>query len=244
MKRKRRCLALFALVICGILGFGRIAPSRVYLFEGPVRRFSRDKAEDQMGAAECGLAIPRIQVEHDQDGDGILDLDDILDGARKDAANRPKYIDAYYRGGYPPDHEGVCTDVIWRSFRNAGYELKDMVDKDIRANPRAYPRVDRPDPNIDFRRVLNLHPFFRRHALSLTIEVVPHDIDNLSQWQGGDIVIFGAPYHHIAVVSDRRRVDGVPYIIHNRSPFTMEEDALLHWHKYVSPIVGHYRWKP
>ena len=36
----------------------------------------------------------------------------------------------------PPDTEGVCTDVIWRAFKNAGYSLKDMVDEDIKNNFR------------------------------------------------------------------------------------------------------------
>jgi uncharacterized protein YijF (DUF1287 family) len=190
----------------------------------------------------CCLTISRIQSGHDQDGDGISDAADILAGARRDVANRPKYVNAYYRGGYPPDNEGVCTDVIWRAFREAGYDLKAMVDKDIRENRSRYPRVDRPDPNIDFRRVLNLNSFFRHRARSLTLQVIPGKKINLQEWQGGDIVIFGSPCNHIAVVSDRRRNDGVPYLIHNRSPYTMEEDALLYWAQKISPIVGHYRW--
>ena len=52
-------------------------------------------------------------------------------GARKDAEIHPRYNGAYYDGGYPPDDIGVCTDVIWRAFKNAGYNLKDMVDNDI-----------------------------------------------------------------------------------------------------------------
>jgi len=43
---------------------------------------------------------------------------------------------------YPPDDEGVCTDLVWRAFKNAGYSLKDMVNKDIASNVSAYPRVN------------------------------------------------------------------------------------------------------
>lgn len=204
-------------------------------------RFMNNLVSKVVAEPKCKLAIPRIQPAHDEDGDGILDLDDILAGARQDAANRPRYINAYYRGGYPPDNEGVCTDVIWRAFRHAGYDLKTLVDQDIRKNLSRYPRVDRPDPNIDFRRVPNLQQFFRRHAQSLTKELKPWDIENLKQWQGGDIVVFGPPYNHIGIISDRRREDGIPYIIHNRSPYTMEEDALLYWDEHLSPIIGHYR---
>lgn len=194
-------------------------------------------------AAQRGLNIAKIEIDHDQDQDGIKDLDDILEGARKDAANHPLYRSAYYRGGYPPDNEGVCTDVIWRAFKNAGYNLKEMVDRDIRAHLAEYPRVNgKPDPNIDFRRVPNLQVFFKRQATVLTNEVKPGDIENLREWQGGDIVVFGPPLYHIAIVSDKRRPDGVPLIIHNAAPYTKEEDALLYWHQNISKIIGHFRW--
>lgn len=187
--------------------------------------------------------IPRLEIDYDQDGDGIKDLDDILEGARKDAENKPNYRSAYYSGGYPPDNEGVCTDVIWRAFKNAGYNLKDMVDKDIRKNMGAYPRVGtRPDPNIDFRRVPNLESFFKRNAAVLTTELISNDVENLKDWQGGDIVVFGKPLDHIGIVSDIRREDGIPYMVHNAGPYTKEEDAILYWHENISDISGHYRW--
>ena len=195
------------------------------------------------GVDTASLTIPRLSIDHDEDGDGLPDLEDILEGARKDAANKPAYRDAYYRGGYPPDNEGVCTDVIWRAFGNAGYDLKKMVDEDIRRNVRAYPRVGgHPDPNIDFRRVANLTSFFQRKAGVLTTRLTPNDPRNLGAWQGGDIVAFGRPLYHIGIVSDIRRPDGVPYMIHNASPYTREEDAILSWHKNISKIAGHYRW--
>lgn len=189
------------------------------------------------------LEVPKLVIDHDEDGDGTKDLEDILVGARKDAANKPAYRSAYYRGGYPPEDEGVCTDVIWRAFAEAGYNLKDLVDADIKENPSVYPRIQgRPDPNIDFRRVPNLIVFFNRHATVLTTEVSPGDVAILQEWQGGDIVVFGKPYDHIAIVSDRRRSDGVPYLIHNGGPYTKEEDTLLYWHQFVSPITHHFRW--
>lgn len=188
-------------------------------------------------------SIPKIVVNHDQDQDGLADPDDIIQGARKDAANKPAYRSAYYNGGYPPDNEGVCTDVIWRAFRNAGYDLKKMVDEDIRKNLKAYPRVEmKPDPNIDFRRVPNLIAFFTRHATVLTNELIPYDAQNLAEWQGGDIIVFAKPVEHIGIVSDKRRADGVPYITHNAGPYTREEDAILYWQENVSKIIGHFRW--
>ncbi|WP_446898924.1 DUF1287 domain-containing protein [Clostridium sp. LBM24168] len=63
----------------------------------------------------------------DKDKDGIKDQEDILLGARKEAHKKVKYKSGYYIGGYPPENEGVCTDLVWRAFRNAGYDLKGMV---------------------------------------------------------------------------------------------------------------------
>ena len=104
-----------------------------------------------------------IKSNTDFDNDGIDDYTDILEGAKIEAENKPEYKDGYYQGGYPPDTEGVCSDVIWRSLKNAGYSLKDMIDKDIKENLNNYPRVDgKPDPNIDFRRVKNLKVYFEK----------------------------------------------------------------------------------
>ena len=36
---------------------------------------------------------------------------------------------------------------------------------------------------------------------------------NLYQWQAGDIVTYDYPHEHIAIVSDKRGKDGVPYIL-------------------------------
>lgn len=130
---------------------------------------------------------------------------------------------------------GVCTDVIWRAFRHAGYDLKAMVDADIAANTERYWRVEgQPDPNIDFRRVPNLRVFFTRHAESLTTD--PYDI---AAWQPGDIVTFED--RHIGVISDRRNAEGIPYLIHNSGQWQREEDALLRCHRN-HPISGHFRF--
>lgn len=190
--------------------------------------------------SQPGLEVERILSGMDKDSDGIDDLEDIVQGARAEAVRKPKYTDSYYQGGYPPDSEGVCTDVIWRSFRDAGYNLKSMIDKDIKNNLKAYPRVNgRPEPNIDFRRVPNLVSFFKRHADILTTEIVPNNTENLKQWQGGDIVVYGAPLWHIGIVSDKRRSDGVPLIIHNSGPHAEENDMLTDW---PSPMIYHFRF--
>lgn len=96
------------------------------------------KIENKLPPKES-LFIERILSGHDQDHDGIDDLDDIMQGGRAEAQRKPAYINAYYKGGYPPETEGVCTDVIWRAFNDAGYNLKNLIDTDIKNNTNAYP---------------------------------------------------------------------------------------------------------
>lgn len=186
------------------------------------------------------VIIPSIACPTDKDGDGLDDLKDIVAGAKAEVKRKPEYRSAYYQEGYPPENEGVCTDVVWRAFRDAGYDLKGLVDQDIRSNPSQYPRIQgKPDPNIDFRRVPNLISFFQRNGQELTREIKPGDIENLTLWQPGDIVTYGLPHEHIAIVSDKRRPDGVPYIIHNAGPIPTESDQLESW---PSPMTGHFRF--
>ena len=186
------------------------------------------------------LRIPNISCPSDRDNDGVNDLQDIVNGARVEVNRKPQYRSAYYQGGFPPDNEGVCTDVVWRAMRDAGYDLKALVDKDIRENPSKYPRVaGNPDPNIDFRRVPNLIVFFRRYGTELTKDIKPGDVENLYQWQAGDIVTFDYPHEHIAIISDKRRKDGVPYILHNAGSTASETDQLQSW---PSKITGHFRF--
>lgn len=186
------------------------------------------------------IRIPTIACPTDKDGDGLDDLKDIVAGAKAEVERKPQYVSAYYQKGYPPESEGVCTDVVWRAFRDAGYDLKGLVDQDIRANLSVYPRVQgKPDPNIDFRRVPNLIVFFQRNAKVLPREVKTGDVGNLTLWQPGDLVTYGLPHEHIAIISDKRRSDGVPYILHNAGPIPIESDQLESW---PSTITGHFRF--
>lgn len=181
------------------------------------------------------FGINSIKSTTDFDQDGIDDYTDIMLGARQDAKNHPIYKSAYYAGGYPPNDEGVCTDVVWRAFKNAGYNLKDLIDEDIKNNVDLYPRVNgKPDPNIDFRRVPNLISFFSRNATSLST-----DLSQIADWQPGDIVTF--ENRHVGIISDKRNKNGIPYLIHNGGQKNREEDILEIYSLY-SKISGHFRW--
>lgn len=174
--------------------------------------------------------IEQVHSTVDQDGDGIDDQIDILQGALDYIATKPKYKSKYYQTGYPDDGYGVCTDVTANALKNAGYDLMTLMQEDIRTNPNDYD-IDEPDANIDFRRVANLKVYFAHSAVSLTT-----DISEIEEWQGGDIVIFE---NHIGIVSDRRNENGVPYVIHHNDPWqeTYEQDIL----ESRDDVVGHYR---
>lgn len=172
--------------------------------------------------ADFGIADAISSMDRDEDG--IDDQTDILQEVRAYIATQPKYQSRYYATGYPDDGYGVCTDVVAFGLLNAGYDLRQLVNADIRSHPQDY-NIDTPDQNIDFRRVRNLKVYFART-----------DIYDIDQWQGGDIVIFES---HIGVVSDHRNDRGVTYVIHHATPWqeSYEQDILEH----RDDIVGHYR---
>jgi hypothetical protein len=173
--------------------------------------------------------IKTLVSKNDKDSDGIDDYRDIMLGAREYVLSSPKYESGYYDGGYPPEGVGVCTDVIWKGFKNAGYDLKKLIDEDIWENLEEYESIRYVDKNIDFRRVPNLKVFFERHA-----EVLTTDIYDIDEWQAGDIVVFPG---HIAIISEKRNKDGIPYIIHHGGEHTGELDNIM-----LYTIEGHYRW--
>lgn len=166
----------------------------------------------------------------DKDNDGLDDQTDILKNTRKYISKHPKYKSKYYETGYPNDNYGVCTDVVAFALLDAGYDLQELVNEDIKKNKELY-NIDVIDKNIDFRRVKNLQVYFKNNAISLTT-----NINDIAAWQGGDIVIFKK---HIGIVSDKRNKKGITYIIHHANPLqhNYEEDIL----EYRSDIVGHYR---
>ncbi|MCI5789852.1 MAG: DUF1287 domain-containing protein [Tenericutes bacterium] len=165
----------------------------------------------------------------DLDNDGIDDQTDILNNVRTYIATKPKYKSKYYNTGYPNDNYGVCTDVVVFGLKAAGYDLQELVDQDIRENRSRY-NIKTVDKNIDFRRVRNLKIYFDNYAISLSTS-----LDDISDWQGGDIVIFPS---HIGIVSDKRNKDGIPFLIHHANPYQRyyEEDVLK-----MYKIEGHYR---
>lgn len=165
----------------------------------------------------------------------------ILLGARQEVKNRTVYDASYQAVSYPdgdvPAHQGACTDVVVRAFRNAGYDLQQLIHEDMAANFTIYPDnwgLTHPDTNIDHRRVPNQITFFRRFGQELAA-----DIDgNFDGWHWGDVVYwrFANGDEHCGIISDKTLGNGRPLVIHNAS-ITKEEDCLLRW-----KIIGHYRY--
>lgn len=160
----------------------------------------------------------------------------------KDNVNTGKFV--YPNGDLDPSI-GVCTDLIVRVFRKAGYDLQKLVYEDASKNFSAYPYANwgmtKPNANIDHRRVPMLNAYFKRFAKSLAIETTP---DQLGQWQAGDIVIWDltgkGKLDHIGIVSDKRlKKNNRPLVIDNFPDpgYVYEGDRLEEW-----TIRAHYRF--
>jgi uncharacterized protein len=164
----------------------------------------------------------------------------IVEGALKQVGKTTEYDPSYVSIGYPngdiPLKTGVCSDVVVRSYRHAGYDLQRLLHEDMRRNFAAYPQrwgASQPDPNIDHRRVPNLAAYFKRQGGSVRVTHVGTD------YLPGDVVtwsIDGSP--HTGVVSNKRKKGADHFfIVNNRGGGTRVEDVLFAWE-----ITGHYRW--
>ncbi|MDO5701153.1 MAG: DUF1287 domain-containing protein [Bowdeniella nasicola] len=192
--------------------------------------------------SDADFSITPEVASVDADGDGVPDYEDLWLGALAEAERRPTYDSSYVASGrgLPDPETGACTDVVWRAFRDAGYDLPAMVNRDIAARTDAYPRVDQADPRIDYRRVVNLHVFFSTYARSL-----PTDTDSAagfdpSVWQVGDIVTLGpgsGRLTHIAILGPDRDRTGLSWISHNGGQTRRYEPALRSWQ-----VMGHFRF--
>ena len=177
------------------------------------------------------FGIETYKSNVDKDNDGIDDQTDILNNVRGYIATKPQYESKYYAGGYPDDGYGVCTDVVAFGLRGAGYDLRELVNEDIKNNPEKY-NIKVRDKNIDYRRVRNLFTYLEGNSINLST-----DIKNIDEWQGGDIVVFST---HIGIVSDKRNKKGIPYVIHHERPYQEEyEEDILGSRK--NDIKGHFR---
>ncbi|MFP9115285.1 DUF1287 domain-containing protein [Flavobacterium sp. RHBU_3] len=152
-----------------------------------------------------------------------------------------EYIADYTKIAYPngdvPKNQGVCTDVVIRTYRKLGIDLQKEVHTDMAANFAKYPKtwgLKATDTNIDHRRVPNLEVFFSRKGTSLPTTTKPAD------YKPGDIVTWrlanGRP--HIGIVVDKKGDEGRYKMVYNIGYGQVMEDCLFSY-----TINGHYRYK-
>jgi uncharacterized protein YijF (DUF1287 family) len=147
------------------------------------------------------------------------------------------YVSISYPGGDVPADQGVCTDVVVRTYRSLGIDLQRLVHEDMSQAFSTYPAnwgLNRPDRNIDHRRVPNLQIFFSRHGELFKVS------DQATDYQPGDLVTWmvASSLPHIGIISAERSLDGArPLIIHNIGQGPQLEDRL-----FAYPITGHYRY--
>ena len=176
---KKKILIFIILVIFIIISFAFL-----YLFNFiPHRKYTNKD-----------FGIEDYISKTDKDGDGIDDQTDILENVRKYIATKPKYKSKYYGTGYPDDNYGVCTDVVAFALKDAGYDLRELVNNHVKENRNLYD-IDVIDKNIDFRRVLNLKTYFDYNAISLTTDVIR--IEEVARWK----CFFK---RHIGIIFDKR----------------------------------------
>lgn len=166
----------------------------------------------------------------------------IVAAARAQIGQTVRYDPSYQRLDYPngdvPIEAGVCTDVVIRAMRTGHkLDLQKLVHEDMKRHFHLYPKIwglQRPDKNIDHRRVPNLQMFFKRRGWELPVT------KDQKNYLPGDLVTCMVPPEqpHIMVVSDRRTSTGRPLVIHNIGSGTREEDQLFNFR-----LTGHYRMK-
>ncbi|MBE3114507.1 MAG: DUF1287 domain-containing protein [Actinobacteria bacterium] len=152
--------------------------------------------------------------------------------------------------GYPTSNVWISTDVISVTLRDCGYDLMELIYKDMSEHKEAYPMDIKgsktPIKYIDFRVVFFQEKFFQRNALELTVEYDINDENKSLLWQEGDIVYFQFDENNPdkdlgGFISPRYNDEGVPLVIMISSEFgkVREVDKLLEY-----KIVGHYRYPP
>jgi len=178
-------------------------------------------------------------------------VQDILAGARAEVDRKVpyylenRYLKTFYLDGvkqkkpvYPwgdiPPDIGVCTDLVIRALRNAGFDLQRRIYLDVLKDVKKklhYPwgtwKKKTADKYIDHRRCPNQAVFFKRFAD--VVKVGPDGADP-AQFRPGDIVYWDLEIHryHVGIVSDRKTKDGVPLVMHNfpTPGYAAEEDVL------------------
>ena len=155
----------------------------------------------------------------------------LIRAARSQIGKTVSYTPDYQKISYPmgdiPLSQGVCTDVIIRALRDAyGIDLQQLIHKDNHCHP--YPRISKPDPCIDHRRVPNMVTFFQRNRLETQDGI--HKPGDIVVWKVGELL-------HIGLVSEPT-AGTQPLVIHNIDNRGVQEEDFF---SYNYPILHHFR---
>ena len=152
-----------------------------------------------------------------------------------------EYVRGWFEIPYPNGDvdpmTGVCTDVVIRTLRRLDFDLQKEMHIDMTNNFDKYPKYwddNKPDSNIDHRRVYNQMRYFKRMGNEVEITNNPED------YLPGDIVAWnlGGNITHIGVVVGKKSSDGLRnMIVHNIGNGQVMEDIL-----FDNRIIGHYRF--
>ena len=156
----------------------------------------------------------------------------------------PSYSRVDYPNGDIERTYGVCADVIVRAYRDAlTLDLQELLHRDMKKNFTAYPAIwglNKPDSNIDHRRVLNLETFLKRRGAQLWRNkgAVTDGTGFPEPLQAGDIVSWrlGGRLPHIAFIGETGEA---PTVIHNIG-WGARENSLGDLSPHLP--MGHYRW--
>ena len=191
--------------------------------------------------AKSSTALPEHPVFKPLPENATPQLKQMIDGAVGQAGVTtgydPSYVGISYPGGDVNLQTGVCSDVVIRSFRKAGIDLQKEVHEDMLKAWAEYPKkwgLERPDANIDHRRVPNLMTYFKRKGSAVTIS------NNAGDYLPGDVIAWdlGNGLDHIGVVTNIWSMDQHRCLIaHNIGAGARVEDVMFSW-----AITGHYRY--
>ena len=147
-----------------------------------------------------------------------------------------RYMRLDYPGGDVPPMQGVCTDVVIRSYRALGLDLQVLVHEDMKANFSAYPALwglSRPDSNIDHRRVPNLQTFFTQQGAKVPATSVKR------VYQAGDVLSWVLPggLTHMGIVVAPATETRPAQIVHNIGLGPQQSNLPTGWR-----LTGQYRY--
>lgn len=168
-------------------------------------------------------------------------LDELATFAEERTKYKIHYDASYKLIGYPggdiSPHEGVCSDLVIRSYRELGVDLQKLVHEDIKKSAKNYFLYTKEaDYHIDHRRTINLLNFFKKYGKSFPLgkKSPGHKPGHIMIWSTGK------NKYHIGIVA-KKLVKGTqrPMIVHNFKKGPKIEDVLYKW-----PILGHFAYEP